>query len=46
MARLLAVGSAAPSFSVSDHEGNTVSLEDLEGQRFILWFYPKADTPG
>jgi peroxiredoxin Q/BCP len=46
MARLLAVGSAAPPFRVSDQDGNTVTLEDLEGQRFVLWFYPKADTPG
>ena len=46
MARLLAVGSAAPSFNVVDHDGNQLSLEDLEAQRFVLWFFPKADTPG
>ena len=43
---LLEVGSVAPAFSVPDHEGNTVQLSDFAGQRVLLWFYPKADTPG
>jgi len=43
---LLAVGSPAPAFSVLDHEGNTVQLSDFAGRRVLLWFYPKADTPG
>lgn len=46
MGQLLAVGTPAPAFRVSDHAGNTVTLEGLLGQRFVLWFYPKADTPG
>ena len=46
MPSLLPVGSPAPAFSVRDHEGNTVSLTGLAGKRVILWFYPKADTPG
>lgn len=43
---MLRVGDAAPAFRVKDHEGREVSLEGLRGQRFVLWFYPKADTPG
>ncbi len=46
MEPMLAVGARAPSFSVLDHEENTVTLEGLAGRRFVLWFYPKADTPG
>ena len=36
----------APGFSVKDHNGNTVSLADFNGKKVVLWFYPKADTPG
>ena len=46
MPKLLPVGSKAPPFSVLDHEGRTVTLQGLAGTRFVLWFYPKADTPG
>ena len=38
--------SQAPDFEVSDHQGRTIRLGDLEGLRTVLWFYPKADTPG
>jgi peroxiredoxin len=44
--KLLPVGSAAPSFSVIDHHGRMQSLADLRGKRVVLWFYPKASTPG
>ncbi len=44
--KLLAVGSAAPDFSVRAHDGRIVSLRDLRGKKVVLWFYPKADTPG
>lgn len=44
--RLLAVGESAPDFDVRDHKGERVRLADLGGKRFVLWFYPKADTPG
>ena len=44
--KLLKVGSAAPDFSVSDHTGRTVTLADFAGKRVLLYFYPKADTPG
>jgi len=46
MPKLLPVGSKAPDFSVLDHQGRSVSLAGLKGKRFVLWFYPKADTPG
>ena len=36
----------APDFSVQDQEGRMVSLAGLAGRRVVLWFYPKADTPG
>ena len=43
---MLKVGSEAPDFLVNDHNGNRVTLKDLRGKKVILWFYPKADTPG
>ncbi len=36
----------APDFDLSDHLERRVRLEDLRGKRVVLWFYPKADTPG
>lgn len=42
----LHVGDVAPAFTSADHEGNTVSLNDLKGQVVVLYFYPKDDTPG
>ena len=43
---MLNVGDVAPDFSVKDHTGKTRSLKDYRGKRLVLWFYPKADTPG
>jgi len=43
---MLPTGTAAPAFELKDHLGRTVKLSDFEGQRVVLWFYPKADTPG
>ncbi len=43
---MLKVGDKAPSFTVQDHHGKTVSLEHFQGKKVVLWFYPKADTPG
>jgi thioredoxin-dependent peroxiredoxin len=43
---MLLPGTDAPDFSVKDHNGNPVSLKDYKGKKIILWFYPKADTPG
>ena len=39
-------GTQAPPFSLPDQEGRTVSLDDLRGQWVLLWWYPKASTPG
>ena len=43
---MLNKGDAAPDFSVKDHLGNPVTLAELRGKTVVLWFYPKADTPG
>ena len=43
---MLTEGTAAPQFSVKSDDGKTVSLKDFLGKTIILWFYPKADTPG
>lgn len=43
---MLSPGKKAPDFKVKTHQGNEVSLSDYAGQRVVLWFYPKADTPG
>jgi peroxiredoxin Q/BCP len=39
-------GDNAPAFSLPDQDGNTVSLVDLSGKWVVLWWYPKASTPG
>lgn len=36
----------APDFTLTADDGSTVTLSDLRGERVILYFYPKADTPG
>ena len=43
---MLKSGDLAPDFEAFDHEGRRVRLTDLRGRRVVLWFYPKADTPG
>jgi peroxiredoxin Q/BCP len=43
---MLKAGDKAPEFEVQDQEGRKVSLKSLKGKRVVLWFYPKADTPG
>jgi peroxiredoxin Q/BCP len=43
---MLKIGDPAPDFSVSAHDGTTVRLSDYRGRKVVLWFYPKADTPG
>jgi peroxiredoxin Q/BCP len=40
------VGNLAPAFSLLNQDGKTVSLKDFKGKRVILYFYPKAMTPG
>ena len=46
MPMTLKPGDPAPDFTLSDQEGNPVSLSALRGQTVVLYFYPKADTPG
>ncbi len=43
---MLKVGDAAPDFALPAHDGRTVRLSDLRDKRVLLWWYPKADTPG
>lgn len=43
---MLSVGEKAPQFEAKDQRGKTVKLSDLAGKTVVLWFYPKADTPG
>ena len=43
---MLKEGSKAPGFNLDDQDGNSVSLSDFAGQKVLLWFYPKASTPG
>jgi len=42
----LAVGSKAPTFALKDQDGKTVRLSQFKGKRLVVYFYPKADTPG
>jgi len=42
----LEAGQKAPSFSLSDKDGQTVSLSDYAGKKVIVYFYPAASTPG
>lgn len=43
---MIAVGRKAPAFTVSSDAGESVSLENYRGRWVVLFFYPKADTPG
>jgi peroxiredoxin Q/BCP len=43
---MLTPGDPAPTFSLSDQAGRTVSLQDFAGRKVLLYFYPQADTPG
>ena len=43
---MLKTGDSAPDFTVQTHEGKTLTLSSLRGKKVLLWFYPKADTPG
>ena len=42
----LAVGDRAPAFALKDQHGKIVRLSSFKGQRAVVYFYPKADTPG
>jgi peroxiredoxin Q/BCP len=39
-------GDAAPDFSLKDQSGRATRLSDVRGRRVVLYFFPKADTPG
>jgi peroxiredoxin Q/BCP len=46
MARELVVGDKAPAFTLDRDGGTSVSLKDFKNRNLVLYFYPKADTPG
>jgi len=43
---MLEIGMNAPEFTLSDKDGNAVSLADFAGRKVVLYFYPKDNTPG
>ena len=43
---MLKEGTTAPAFKTKDANGESISLKDLRGQKVVLYFYPKDDTPG
>ena len=43
---MLEAGTKAPQFTLSDKDGNPVSLSDFAGKKVVLYFYPKDNTPG
>jgi len=43
---MLEIGAKAPDFTLSDKDGNAVSLSDFLGKKVVLYFYPKDNTPG
>ena len=44
--KTLKQGDKVPSFTSKDESGNTISLEDYKGKKLVVFFYPKANTPG
>lgn len=43
---ILTPGDAAPDFALLDQRGQTISLKDFRGRRVLIYFYPRASTPG
>lgn len=43
---MLSAGDPAPDFSLQDQDGNTHALADFAGRQLLIYFYPRADTPG
>ncbi len=46
MTAMIETGQEAPDFTLPNQDGEPVALHDLRGRRVVLYFYPKADTPG
>src|SRR5205809_1221638 len=46
MGAMIQSGDMAPDFELPDQDGNTIRLSRLRGGKVVLYFYPKADTPG
>ena len=46
LARMIEEGATAPDFTIPDQDGNPTSLTDFRGSPVVLYFYPRADTPG
>ncbi|PHQ61073.1 MAG: thioredoxin-dependent thiol peroxidase [Maribacter sp.] len=42
----LKIGDKVPEFTTKDQDGNTIKLSDYKGKKLIVFFYPKASTPG
>jgi peroxiredoxin Q/BCP len=43
---MIETGQTAPDFTLPDQDGNEVTLSSLRGKPVVVYFYPKADTPG
>jgi peroxiredoxin Q/BCP len=43
---MLKIGQVAPEFTLKTDSGSEVSLQDFRGKRVVLFFFPKANTPG
>ncbi|NDV15047.1 thioredoxin-dependent thiol peroxidase [Muricauda sp. TY007] len=43
---MLKVGDKVPDFSAKDQDGNTINLSNYKGKKLVVFFYPKANTPG
>ena len=43
---MLNVGDKAPEFTLQNQNGESVSLSDYKNQEVVIWFFPKASTPG
>ena len=43
---MLDIGKKAPDFTLPDINESMVSLSDFQGKKVVLWFFPKANTPG
>lgn len=43
---MLKIGDPAPAFTLTDDHGKTVNLSDFRGRKVVIYFYPKANTPG